>query len=130
MVRRKDTPKKTANTEKRRRPPRTEVIVGRKTFRVTMKVLKEIMKYQKRVDMLIPKLPFARLVREFVQNMGGMDFRIQKLALRALQEAAEMYIVHFFEDSIRCSAHAKRVTLMPRDMQLVKVIRAPYEPYM
>jgi histone H3 len=49
--------------------------------------------------------------------------RIQALALQALQEAAEMYLVQFFEDSLLCSVHAKRVTLMPNDLQLARRIR-------
>jgi histone H3/H4 len=50
-------------------------------------------------------------------------FRIQALALEALQEAAEMYLVQFFEDSLLCAIHARRVTLMVIDMQLARRIR-------
>lgn len=45
------------------------------------------------------------------------------MALEALQEAAEMYMVQFFEDSVLCAVHAKRVTLMANDLQLVRRIR-------
>jgi histone H3/H4 len=45
------------------------------------------------------------------------------LALQALQEAAEMYVVQFFEDSLLCAVHAKRVTLMANDLQLARRIR-------
>ena len=44
-------------------------------------------------------------------------------ALEALQEAAESYLVHLFEDANLCAIHAKRVTLMPRDIQLARRIR-------
>lgn len=50
-------------------------------------------------------------------------FRIQLDALKALQESCELYIAQFFEDSYWCTLHAKRVTLMVKDMQLARRIR-------
>lgn len=44
-------------------------------------------------------------------------------ALHALQEAAEDYIVHLFEDTNLCCIHAKRVTIAPKDLQLARRIR-------
>ena len=43
-------------------------------------------------------------------------------------EAAEAYIVRLFEDTLLCTIHAKRVTIMPRDMQLARRIRVRTEP--
>lgn len=54
--------------------------------------------------------------------------RIQLLALEALQEAAEMYVVQFFEDSLLCAVHSKRVTLMAIDLRLVRRIRGHSDP--
>ena len=54
-------------------------------------------------------------------------FRIQVLALEALQEAAEHFLVRFFEDSYLCSAHAKRVTLMCKDLRLLKALKYQFE---
>ena len=51
------------------------------------------------------------------------DMRFQSAALMALQEAAEAYLVTLFEDSMLCTIHAKRVTLMPKDMNLARRIR-------
>jgi histone H3 len=45
------------------------------------------------------------------------------MAILALQEAAEAYLVCLFEDTNICAIHAKRVTIMPKDMQLVMRIR-------
>ena len=84
--------------------------------------LREIRKYQKGVELLIRKLPFSRLVREIVQDFKS-EIRFQSAAIGALQEAAESYLVGLFEDSNLCAIHAKRVTIMPRDIQLARRIR-------
>lgn len=86
--------------------------------------LREIRKYQKTTDLLIRKLPFSRFVREICSTIRvGADVRWQAQAILALQEAAEAYVVHLFEDTLLCAIHAKRVTIMPRDMQLARRIR-------
>ena len=82
--------------------------------------LREIRRYQKSTELLIRKLPFQRLVREIAQDW---DIRFQSTALLALQEASEAYIVRLFEDTNLCAIHAKRVTIMPKDMQLARRIR-------
>ncbi|OQV21426.1 putative histone H3.2 [Hypsibius exemplaris] len=87
------------------------------------RALKEIQKYQKSTELLIRKLPFSRLVREIANDMPGGPLMWQGQALLALQEAAEAYMVGFFEDSVQCAIHAKRVTVMPKDFHLVRRIR-------
>ena len=82
----------------------------------------EIRRYQKSTDLLIRKLPFQRLVREVSQDFKS-DLRFQSTALLALQEAAESYLVQLFEDTNLCAIHAKRVTIMPKDMHLTRRIR-------
>ena len=84
--------------------------------------LREIRKYQKSTEMLIRKLPFQRLVREIAEGFK-LDVRFQSTALLALQEASEAYLVSLFEDTNLCAIHAKRVTIMPKDMQLARRIR-------
>ena len=84
--------------------------------------LREIRKYQKSTELLIRKLPFQRLVREVAQDFKS-DLRFQGSAVMALQEAAEAYLVSLFEDTNLCAIHSKRVTIMPRDMQLARRIR-------
>ena len=49
---------------------------------------------------------------------GGHELRISPAAVTALQEAAEAYVVLLFEDTNLCAIHAKRVTIMPKDIQL------------
>ena len=84
--------------------------------------LREIRKYQKSTDLLIRKAPFQRLVREISHDMKN-NLRYQETTLLALQEASEAYLVGLFEDTNLCAIHAKRVTIMPKDMQLARRIR-------
>ena len=84
--------------------------------------LQEIRRYQKSTDLLIRKLPFQRLVREIAQEFK-LNLRFQSAAISALQEASEAYLVGLFEDTNLCTIHAKRVTIMPRDIQLARRIR-------
>jgi histone H3 len=79
--------------------------------------LREIRKYQKSTELLIHKAPFQCLVREITQ-VHKADLRFQSSALGASQEASETYLVGLFEDSNLCAIHAKRVTIMPKDIQL------------
>merc|ERR1712051_479790 len=51
------------------------------------------------------------------------ELRFQSSAVLALQEASEAYMVGLFEDTNLCAIHAKRVTIMPKDMQLARRIR-------
>merc|ERR1712159_21706 len=61
------------------------------------------------------KLPFQRLVREIASEMS-QDLMFQSQAMAALQEATEAYMISLFEDCNLCALHAKRVTIMPKDM--------------
>ena len=107
------------HAERKQRAPRK--------YRSGTLALKEIKWYQRTCHLLIRKAPFARLVREILltKHPKGAEFRWQRAAIECLQEAAEAYLVCLFSDSYLCSLHAKRVTLMPRDMYLVKRLRGP-----
>ena len=68
-------------------------------------------------------------VREISMNMvpvGSEVSRWQSQAIQALQEAAEAFLVHLFEDSNLCAIHAKRVTIMQKDIQLARRIRGAW----
>ena len=71
------------------------------------------------------KMPFARLVREIAIQFRPRDdgMRWQSSALMALQEASEAFLIHLFEDTNLCAIHAKRVTIMQKDIQLARRIR-------
>lgn len=89
--------------------------------------LKTIRRLQNTTELLIPRAPFHRLVREITQKISGdpidSPVRYQVAALQALQEAAESYLIHLFEDTNLLCIHARRVTIMPKDIQLARRIR-------
>lgn len=84
--------------------------------------LRDIRRYQKSTKMLIPKLPFQRLVREIAQDIYP-DIRFQSAAIGALQEASEGFITTLFDDTNLCAIHARRVTVSVRDMKLALRLR-------
>ena len=90
-----------------------------------MRALAEIRKYQKTFDLLLPKKRFLKVVREVVQDFKT-DARFQPTAILALQEAAESFMVRYFEMANLFAIHAKRVTIVPKDMQLVAHCRREY----
>ena len=75
-------------------------------FRPGYLTLNEIRHYQKRVHLLIRKLPFQRLVREIAQHFSP-DLRFRSATITALQEASEAYLIHLFKDTNLCAIHAK-----------------------
>jgi len=99
---------------------------GKRRYRPGTRALMEIRKFQKSTNLLIPKLPFSRLIREIAVKTCSVDMRFQSVAIMALQEAAEAYLVTLFEDTVLCAIHAKRVTVMPKDMLLARRIRGEH----
>ena len=114
--------KQLATMAARRSAPTAGGVMKPHHYRPGTVALREIRKYQKSTELLIRKLPFQRLVREIAQDFKT-DLRFQSTAILALQEAAEAYLVGLFEDTNLCAIHAKRVTVMPRDIQLARRIR-------
>merc|ERR1711973_899062 len=106
----------------RKSAPATGGVKLVRRFRPGTVALREIRKYQKSTELLVRRLPFQRLVREIAQNFKS-DLRFQGSAIMALQEATEAYMVGLFEDTNMCCIHAKRVTIMPKDIQLARRIR-------
>jgi histone H3 len=114
--------KQLATKAARKTAPATGGVKKPHRYRPGTVALREIRKYQKSTELLIRKLPFQRLVREIAQEFKT-DLRFQGSAVLALQEAAESYLVALFEDTNLCAIHAKRVTIMPKDIQLARRIR-------
>ena len=137
--------KQLATKAARKSAPATGGVKKPHRYRPGTVALREIRKYQKSTELLIrkvsqcikpsyrdiqsadlaslfPQLPFQRLVREIAQDFKT-DLRFQSSAVLALQEAAEAYLVGLFEDTNLAAIHAKRVTIMPKDIQLARRIR-------
>ena len=142
--------KQLATKAARKSTPATGGIKKPHRFRPGTVALREIRRYQKSTELLIRRLPFQRLFREIAQEFKA-DLRFQSSAVQAIQEAAEAYLVNLFEgmpsrvflfpacrahalvllrcfplclsDTNLCAIHAKRVTIMPKDIQLARRIR-------
>jgi histone H3 len=91
-------------------------------FRAGTVALREIRRYQKSTELLMRRAPFSRLLREIAQDFR-IDLRWQQSAIEAAQEASEAYLVSLFEDANLCAIHGRRVTIMPKDIQLARRIR-------
>lgn len=98
-------------------------------FRPGTVALREIRKYQKTSNTLIPFRPFCRLVKELSGNQSRTNMywatepRWQPSAVRALQEAAESYVISVFEDCQVLALHSGRVGITAKDMHLVRRMR-------
>ncbi|KAF0289777.1 histone H3.2 [Amphibalanus amphitrite] len=68
-------------------------------------------------DEAFSKLPFRPLVCGTARDLKN-NLRIRSGAVAALQKAGEAYLTGLTEDINPCAAHAKRVTVTPKDMQL------------
>ena len=92
----------------------------------------EIKKYQNSVKHLIPKAPFARLVRKLIeeeiaggyyQHLTPHSFRVTPTFLECLLEASEVYLTTYFEDLNLLARHATRVTVMVKDLETLRNIK-------
>ena len=100
-----------------------------KGVRRGLKALKEIKRYQSSTDMLIKRLPFQRVVREIAQTIRT-DLRFQSIAIMVLQKVGEAFLVGLLVQSNLCAIHAKWVTVMTKDIQLVQRISERYLNFM
>ena len=114
--------KQLASKAARKATPSTGGVKKAHRYRPGTVALREIRRYQKSTDLLLKKAPFQRLVREVAQDFKT-DLRFQSSAVMALQEASEAFLIGLFEDTNLCAIHARRVTIMPKDMQLARRIR-------
>ena len=100
-----------------------------------MVTLREIRRYQKSTECLIKRTPFQKLIREISQEYRvcldgpgtpSIQVRFQSTAIAALWGAAENFIVGLFKDANLLAVHAKRATVMPRDIRLPLRIRGDH----
>nr|CAI5863447.1 unnamed protein product [Callosobruchus analis] len=128
MVRKKSaTPKKSpgrkSDTFYRKEQKKIMFGQNRKGYVLRATTLREIRRLQKSVKNCIPKKPFSMLVRELLMEQSHIATHIQCAALAALQESAEMFLVCLLSDANKCAMHARRITVMPKDIQLTLELR-------
>jgi len=111
-------PKSKAAGSKKARAPGAKS----RRFRPGTVALRQVRKLQKTTNTLIRKAPFQRMVRA-VANAQKDGLRWQSAAVSAMQEATEAYIIGVLSDSNLCALHARRVTVMPRDIHLARRLR-------
>uniref|UniRef100_A0A6M2DFU7 Putative histone H3 n=1 Tax=Xenopsylla cheopis TaxID=163159 RepID=A0A6M2DFU7_XENCH len=119
MARRKSTPSKKETS--------ASVVVHKRRRRKNV-WLKEVKRLQRSTNLLIPKLPFSRVVKEIIQYMRPNSRDIPNVTakcLEALHEATELFMTQFFQDAYCCTLHRNRVTLMPVDFSLCRRLRGP-----
>ena len=119
-------PRKNLATKAARKTVPVVGVKKKKRYRPGVVALREIRKYQKSTELLIKKLPFQRLVKEITNEVSSSPLRFQSMAILALQEASESYLIGLFEDTNLCAIHAKRVTIQPKDLQLARRIRGKF----
>ena len=72
----------------------------------------------------IPKKVFTKVVRDITETLfPEEEYKFSLRAISALHVATEDFLVGLFEDAYLCALHAKRVTLMKRDMTLARRLR-------
>ncbi len=67
-------------------------------------------------------MPFQCLLFEISQDFPAPDIRFKASVIQATQESSEAYNVGLFKDTNVCYIHSKRMTIMPKDMQLANCI--------
>lgn len=136
MARLKSVARKSDSMPKARHPPKSRKSEGHENlakhartkphrWRPGTVAIREIRKYQKNGELLFRKKPFERLVREIAQDQGLVagGVRFQPSSVAALQEASEAWLTSLFADTNLCALHARRITIMPKDLQLARRIR-------
>lgn len=108
-------------------------------------MMTELKKMQAETNLIIPKKPFGRVVRDITQDVAGKSLRFQSGAIACLQEAAEWKLVLHFQgtevvESLslclqadihkaanEVAQHARRVTVMDKDFHLLKRLGLIYQ---
>ena len=83
-------------------------------------------RYREPEKLLILRLTFPRLVLEVSQDYTAAP-RFQQKAIVAVQYAVKSHLVKVYEDANLLAKHAKRITVYPNDLKLVRRIRIEIE---
>jgi histone H3 len=80
--------------------------------------LRRIKVEQRSIDLIFPRAPFRRLVREIMEEFARSPLRSQAAALKVLQHGTEDILISWLALANDCAIHAKRVTVMPADTRI------------
>jgi len=92
-------------------------------FRAGTVALREIKKYQKDVQNMIPNLPFQRLIQQLTKQLTPSEIRWSVKAMNVIHEAAEAYLIGLLENSKLLADHRNHVTVMDQDMSVASRIK-------
>ena len=90
-------------------------------------VLSELRHINRHMQPTVARLPFERAVREICERWGVIGMRWIESALMCLQEITEDYMIEFFEDAYLLVGHAHRLTIQPRDFDILHRVRYKYD---
>ena len=108
--------KKTIKTSNGSGAGDTDKVRKKRRYRPGTVALREIRQFQKRTDLLIPKAPFRRLVREIGQNFKH-ELRFSAETFDAIQSVAESYLTNKLRSANKAAIHAKRKGITKSDME-------------
>ena len=90
------------------------------------KLFMEIRNAQAALDLAIPRAPLMKVIRDIALRVKG-QFRWQTRAIICLHEALEDFLIYYLNHINTCVTHAKRVTLMDKDMVVVSRVRYRFD---
>lgn len=89
-------------------------------------LLREIQRLGASSVLQIPKAPFYRLVQEILEGSGASSqLRMTSESLEVLRESSEIFLPQMFSDAYRITLNREKITLLPRDIQLLMYLRGP-----
>jgi histone H3 len=131
-----------ATKQARKSDPTTGGVKKPHRYRPGTVALREIRRYQKSTELFLKKGSFANMVQSLYTTLSGngkangdkseryqigsSDHRNTAASMLAWREATQAYAVGVFDDANLCAIHTKRVTIMPKDMQLARRISGDY----
>ena len=106
-----------------------EALPKKRRWRPGTQALREIRRYQRSTELMLPKAAFGRVTREVAEEVtrDGLAIRFQASALEAVQQAAEDYLTDIYAKAQRYALHGKRVTITKDDLQLAVADLQPVE---
>ena len=86
--------------------------------------LRQIRKYQRSTEKLIPRAPFVKVCKKAANDSANMTsfpsgVRMTNIAIDCLQEGIEANLVKLFENGNIICIHRGRITVTAKDLQVV-----------